>query len=223
MNGSKYYYLLAILLLLMACNSVAQGEQLECQQIMEEEIHSLDFEAMNQANLLQWIQTTYSLPESSITIANFDSSDITKGVSWNSEDKGYFAAFHENALKQAGIRWTSHPPTGEDIVRCYGPPDLYGAYFYEVPAGRIFEIELWYPTKGLVVNQTILTQSSEIPEISGKIAVTSMTITRSGSAEEVLNDAYYSRSEEIRQDTLHTLMPWPSDWGKIEVVTDLSR
>lgn len=211
---------LSLIVWLLGCTVRVPGRRMACNQILDDAAHSIPFEALTPERMQQWLQDTYHHEASDIAVLEFANEQMTKGVAWNWNGKGYGAAFRNEDLRNIVVRWRGTRPTITEVLDCFGEPDFYRAgYSPAGEPGNKLELELWYPEKGLMVGHFRYSHSEQPPAIASRSTMTDLTIVRPGSIEAVVADAYLGRAVEVREKALQALKPWPGTWEDIVVET----
>jgi hypothetical protein len=125
------------------------------------------------------------------------------------------------------VWWTSHweyislEPTLDEILACFGPPDLYQSQYFADHPYMVFDLSLLYLDKGISVTAMRFLEDLEPPVVNGDVIMTDMTITAPGTAKEVIKYLYRPWFEEDEYDEmLKDWKPWPGSWEGIVVDTE---
>jgi hypothetical protein len=216
-TSSKTLICLSLLLLLLACSRQFTGQAMNCRQIFEEPLRSLAFDELNSDTLPGWVADSYGLDASAVSV--FDSvSDPDLTMTWSHEGKSYEAALPNGELLEVWMWWDASRPTGQEILECFGEPEYYLARDHVAETEELL-LELWYPDQGLLINAALFGNEAIQPPLHENIKMTSVVVVRPGAIHDVVDDLYYSRSEEDRAQILESLKPWPQSWEEIEVIS----
>jgi hypothetical protein len=221
-----------ILSLVMACNTgTKQGlsvtrTPVACAEIEEKSLRSLEFNRLSMEDMHRWLEERSPFEGVNIHESIPDKGD-DNGLLWEHTNGKYDARFREGILRRINILWSywEHiclTPTADEVIACFGEPELYEAARADDIDGDFVFFALWYLEKGIVVWSTRLYYESEdgLPSLNGSKIMNMMTLTAPNStAEEMVRDVYSfdADADEDVADILKRLRPWPSSWEKVVV------
>lgn len=204
----------------------------ECAQIKESELRALlGSGPVSTSAAKQWLHNS---PFKGVHISETDYGDGTKGAQWYTEKARYRGDFRDDFLTRVYVdweldEWDDLEPSGDEILACFGSPDLYRASYSMDLSGELVDFSLWYLEKGIVVSSRIpykgVIVADRIPNewrqpiIDGNVRMTGMTIVSPNSVEGMIRNVYpyAEENDEFRAEVLETLHSWPGSWGEVVV------
>ena len=204
----------------------------ECTQIKENELQALlGSGPVSTLAAKQWLHNS---PFKEAEITAVDYYDGRKTAQWYTDKARYGVNFRDDFLTRVYVdwelgEWGDLEPSSDEILACFGSPDLYQASYSMDLSGELVDFSLWYLEKGIVVSSRIpykgMIVSDIIPNkwrqpvIDGNVRMTGMAIVVPNSAEAMVRNVYpyAEENDEFRAEVLETLYPWPGSWGEVVV------
>ena len=131
---------------------------------------------------------------------------------------GYSSWFREGVLIKFEVAWFFPTPTLSQAIDCLGDPEHYIAFVTLVPDSALFNLDLVYPQKGIVVHYSDLYTTDQIHPY---LRLFNMSVVAPGTTEEVVDEAFsigihdsqlYGYSACLRKS-------WPGSFEAIEVAS----
>jgi hypothetical protein len=190
-----------------------QSRGVKCDFFAEyEELHAIPYGELDAEQTIAWFSTAHDLPKRAFA------PNGPTDLQWLKGRERYYANFKEGLLSNIRVKWAKPSPRGDDVLHCFGQPDLYEATIWLEADARGFGLELWYLSEGLVFSTSpVFSQTHKLPPpISGNIGMGDMIVVRPGTAEEIMRQRI--TYGEYSPKWLEYLMPWPGGWEEIEVL-----
>lgn len=185
------------------------GQNVNCQELVEETILALPFDAMTVQEAQQWITDAYGIqakdsgPESTI-----------RYLSWRIGDRYRQLTFRDLGVDMT-VLWEANSPAVTEVFRCLGEPEFYQAYYSLNPGGIYTILRLWYPHNGV---NFVVTARRSVVIFDGLEPVTGIGYTQPGSLEEtVLRTMVVEANSDLFKKILSTIRPWPGSLKKVEI------
>jgi hypothetical protein len=138
---------------------------------------------------------------------------------WGYGHKGqYEADFTDHYLRVISASVSSGIPI-EFALECFGEPDAYLAYIeYSSTGFDSLLVQLWYPTKGIVLNYQDVDDYVQPPEINGQLKIGGINFVQSGSIEAIADRAFLLDSSWLFPNWVEFIKPWPGSLQDIQVI-----
>lgn len=137
-------------------------------------------------------------------------------VAWYVDNRAYQAEFEQENLVHMILFWDDeNAPTGIELIDCIGAPSYYQAYYVY----NQFEISLFYPEQGFIIQAAQATMFDRTPDNISDIPMYTAIFVRPGSLESIIKDAY-PNNEGYLQFVLENGHVWSGDWNNIKYISD---
>lgn len=162
--------------------------------------------------LQDWISQTYDVSPEQIQVSH----DDPVLFYWDKPSLNYAALLEKSAFVGLQASYVFRRPEAQCVVRCYGPPYQYRAFYTTEGPAFGLKLELLYPERGVVVSGSRFFSPirENPPLISAGHPMYQFEIVPSGTAEDVMYRAYHPESYDT---VLREYKPWPGDWAEIEI------
>lgn len=204
---------LMLAVLFLGCTRPESRTPIECEQLREVSLRLLPLSELDREMLAQWVKEHYQVDE----VRRIASAGGVEEVSWKQPGKDYLARFRNDTFEFIGVTWAPLQPTIDEILECFGPPDLYEASYRQDVEAMRFYMAFWYLREGVIVSTSRFRKENKPPPITGDMTMTGLVLVPPGTAAEMVR--YYP--VEVRPAVLKSLQPWP---GTVErIVVDSGR
>lgn len=147
----RFALISACLLMLTSCSLKTQ-EVVPCEDVLHPVLWSVPFDELDADNVEAWIAAQF--PGAAII------SDGPGAFAWGANGKDFKTFFDADASYRYLAQYpggrlelsansSGPPPTVTDIVRCFGPPDLYAVQSIPSEVWQV-RFSLWYLSRGLI-------------------------------------------------------------------------
>ncbi|MFC1465068.1 MAG: hypothetical protein ACFLMY_09485 [Candidatus Brachytrichaceae bacterium NZ_4S206] len=136
---------LSLALILAGSCSFAPRQAVDCNDILETPLLSVPFDTLNRETGSVWIKSNYH---------NADHYAVDGGPTfgWRRNGKEYLAVFEpERKIITVSL---SPEPVIEEVIQCFGQPDLYNVMSMPGAEGDGTRLSLWYLSRGVVFHYT---------------------------------------------------------------------
>jgi len=133
---------------------------------------------------------------------------------------GYDAFFKEHQLRSISATVGYRGITLDLALTCYGEPDAYIAYREEANPHNVglLLVQLWYPTKGIVLSNSILGSDAESTAVDERLPM-DVYFVQPGSIEEIVDRAYLGiQKGDGSFPWIQFIKPWPGSPQEIQVI-----
>jgi hypothetical protein len=210
-----------VMVLLLAMVGCIPRVAIDCNQIEDITLRELDFDQQNLNEFTEWIENTYQIKSSDILSGSYQNqanlTPLTNSIGWAFNNKLYRAHFLEDQLVRITVEWEGALPDIEEVQECLGVPESYVASYQRGGNINELQLDLWYPTEGLVVRSGISSRSDNPPSNLEASGVYRIIYTDNGDINYVVQSALIDSSEAKKSHLLELLKPWPERWKDIIV------
>ncbi len=202
-----------ILLALLWAGNYWRRRTVDCSQIEETALRSLDFKETDVREMLKWVASTYQVPKSSLS--EYETMDGATGLNWQVSGNVYYARFYDDELRDVLVYWKGLEPSGKKIVECFGKPDLYYAEYTYAAEAFALVLDLWYPQKGIVVRGIHFFYGTEKKLLLDEnVIMTDIRFLTPSSTEEM--NSHIPPKGSPTEYPVTVLKPWPG-WESIVI------
>ncbi len=201
---TKLTFLLSMLMFLVDSCSLTPRKAVTCSEIVEPFLLSVPFDALEQETGAAWIK------------ANFPSADLYDvntgpAFGWRQFGKEYLAVLGSD--RKIVTSSLSPEPMIDEVIKCFGPPDLYSLSNLTAADGVGTRLSLWYPSRGLVFHYTGFNQK-RVTRYDQQSLLNSVDIMKPGSISDLARQIY---AEARAVEIVASAKAWPTHFVSIDL------
>lgn len=201
--------------LLSSCSSAQNppNNLLTCQSI--DALREVNFEALTLGNFPQWVENQYTVSETALT--TWHPQETMTEIHWNVDDQRYAAFFEEEHLLGFGLGGLSNKITFGQLFKCFGIPNLYGAYLISRPSSKNYDLFMFYPELGVIGRFSYSDMTLGSPPLFSDALPIEVIIVKPGTLEFILATAYIPGTESLPPAWPQFIKEWSGDWSTVQL------
>lgn len=220
---NKYWCTFLVLtVFLTSCAIRLPGQRLDCDQVAGKPLRGLFTNQVGRDRFTIEAGEAYGIKVSEFSTDTYDPKQtvVTERIAWTVSNNLYMAYFIGQDLKLVVMEWHSVRPTGAEIVKCFGTPAFYRAYYTQGAHSKILDLALLYPDQGVVAQSHLFSNDKEPPRIDSSMLFWNIAFVSPGGVDQIVEDVYIFQPAEQRTEILNKVKPWPGAWHNLTVDID---